>query len=1434
MVMSSLPSSRRADASMGNEPSERFNPGVGVRTGASGQSYVLQIQALGVPEVRLGNMPLHFPTKKTLALLVYLAVTGSPQPREDLAALLWPDREEERARATLRSTLRLLRQTLATASATGSSQRRDATDEQSDPSKHNDTDGGRHRTHEFVRSGHDRLGRDALWLEPSAAATSARYPSQNIDDPANAHNVSVDPQRVDLTIDLDLDVLEQGVREVGRYHPTPASVGDSGDRGRQLEALSRAVGVSRGVFLAGFHLDDSDLFTDWVEQQRAYWQRRMDRVFDALSGLQMEQGTFPAALETAARWVELNALEEAGYRRLMEAQAATGDRTAALATFTRCQTTLVRALGVEPGPETVALAEHIRRKTMPTERRQRSDPSSQPQRTHSVAPAARPVGPHMHAIGDPGLVALPLAGREAEFAALVAAFERARQRSTVVKVLEGVAGIGKTRLATEFLRWAAQSRGAEVVRGQAFEAGGRLPYQPIVDALRRRLERERAPDDLLDDVWLVELSRLLPELRERYPDLPAPSGEDNVAAERLFEAVAQLGLALVRERPERGDSLPLILFLDDVQWSDVGTWDLVRFVVRRWREASAPTMVLLTIRSEDLTTHGDLRTWLHHLSREVGETASSSITLGALEPATLRRLLEELASEHSEDANTQAGGDDELDVRPLTASTTETDLHPLAQLTQWLYDETGGQPLYIVQMLRTLLEQGVLAWVEPDEAQPITTRTNRPTRRMWQLRMHASSQDVVHLGRMLPASMRAVIEQRLERLGISTRQFLMAGAVLGTRFRPEQAWSVSDLDETSGLDALDEAERTFVVQVEQGGAASGGGEICQFTHDKLREVIYTETGAVRRRVLHRRAFELLERQGANVMPAELAQHAILAGLLEPALRYSIAAGDAALAVYAVRDAIRFYEQARRVLAEEMDQPSSHLPERSAGFRERLYDQLGRAYEWVGAWDEARGVYQALRLDAHERGEHTFEAITLLRMALTAWHAFDMEKAQAWAREALTCLDATTDITLQAEAEWTVGQVETIAGEVVKAVPHARRAVVLARAAQAPELIARSLARLAMTHVLSGQWDDAVIVASEAHQCYVALAAQEQARSGATSVTAMSSTMTQETAAGWAFGGSLPATIASHQAMEANTLSLRAFGEICRGDVHAGVETGRAAHQLARNHGSAYAELYSGFILGVGLVDVGAFEEGLLVARQGLDAARANGDLRLKLHTLASVAYALHALYQIKEAWSVLTEAKALAEQVGIRMWWSTRPLSYRCANRALAGDWEEAAKAALQATALREELQARLVYFDFARHNETLALLWAGEVKRARADMEHLAKRLRSERQDRRYQLVLLRMRAALAQFEDRPANARADLEQALRLSEEMNLPGEEWQLLAELARLCAMMGDMQAAESAQAKAESIVAALAARITDPMLHVEYVRATSHALRAYSS
>ena len=120
-----------------------------------------------------------------------------------------------------------------------------------------------------------------------------------------------------------------------------------------------------------------------------------------------------------------------------------------------------------------------------------------------------------------------------------------------------------------------------MLRGRAFEAGGRLPYQPLVDALRPRVERENAPADLLADVWLAELSRLLPELRERYPDLPPLAADETTARTRLYEAAVRLVQVLAERNP-------IVLFVDDVQWADAASLDVLQYAAHRFVESHTP------------------------------------------------------------------------------------------------------------------------------------------------------------------------------------------------------------------------------------------------------------------------------------------------------------------------------------------------------------------------------------------------------------------------------------------------------------------------------------------------------------------------------------------------------------------------------------------------------------------------------------------------------------------------------------------------------------------------------------------------------------------------------------------------------------------------------------------------------------------------------
>ncbi|TMC20949.1 MAG: hypothetical protein E6J33_04010 [Chloroflexi bacterium] len=372
---------------------------------------------------------------------------------------------------------------------------------------------------------------------------------------------------LDLTsaIELDLHILLEACTSARASTGTTLTMPEVARR-RLLAQLQRATGLPRGEFLEGFSLRDAPAFDDWVRFQREYWHLRTSEVFDRLSQMQFEAGELEAAIETVNRWLVLSPLHEDAYRRLMRLHFAAGDRAAALHAYDTCRARLLTGMQTEPTPETVALASRMRT-VAPPRRKEASTP---------------PV-----ALSSAIFLDGPLLGRTTELSTLIKAYHTAQHGQTQVVLLEGEVGIGKTRLASEFLAWA-EVEGADVLRGQAFETGGQLPYRSMIEALRPRIERENAPDDLLSDLWLAELARLLPELCDRYPDLPAPVGDKSVARNRLFEAVVRLGQALAARTP-------LVLFIDDVQWADAASLDVLHYLARRFAESQTPALLLLTL-----------------------------------------------------------------------------------------------------------------------------------------------------------------------------------------------------------------------------------------------------------------------------------------------------------------------------------------------------------------------------------------------------------------------------------------------------------------------------------------------------------------------------------------------------------------------------------------------------------------------------------------------------------------------------------------------------------------------------------------------------------------------------------------------------------------------------------------------------------------------
>src|SRR3989440_8786084 len=249
---------------------------------------------------------------------------------------------------------------------------------------------------------------------------------------------------------LDLRFIEFASKQVGRgVEPF------TGQTNKELLAqLEQATRQARGQFLASFTLRDSQFFDDWTRQERESWHLRLHQLFDALSMLYERAGDAERAIEAVTRWLSVDPLTEEGYRRLMRLSFSQGDRVGALRAYARGRAVLADELQVEPEPETVALAKRIRH----------TAPSRSPQVRHLRPPHALPGQPPANLLEGSFL------GRTVEFGTLIECYQRAYMGQPQLVLLQGEAGIGKTRLASEFLGWA-QAQGADVLVGRALPTG---------------------------------------------------------------------------------------------------------------------------------------------------------------------------------------------------------------------------------------------------------------------------------------------------------------------------------------------------------------------------------------------------------------------------------------------------------------------------------------------------------------------------------------------------------------------------------------------------------------------------------------------------------------------------------------------------------------------------------------------------------------------------------------------------------------------------------------------------------------------------------------------------------------------------------------------------------------------------------------------------
>jgi tetratricopeptide (TPR) repeat protein len=487
----------------------------------------------------------------------------------------------------------------------------------------------------------------------------------------------------------------------------------------------------------------------------------------------------------------------------------------------------------------------------------------------------------------------PMVGRDAERAELIALLDRAVAGRGGMVLLGGEPGIGKTRL-TEAILDEGRARGCMSLVGHAYEMEGSPPYVPFIEMLEysARVVPPAALRHALGDA-APEVAKLMPELRQMFPDIPP-------ALDVPAEQQRRLLFNGYRDFVERSCRMaPVVTVLEDLHWADDSTLQLLLHLAPAM--ASWPILVVGTYRDVELDVN---RPFAKVLETLVRQRLASRMTLRRLPADGVSALL-----------SAMSGG-----------------LAAPASLSRIVFKETEGNPFFVEEVFQHLKEEGRLF----DEAG------------QWRTDMRVETLDV-------PEGVRLVIGRRLERLGEQSRRVLTTAAVIGRSFSLSLLEALEGPGrEDAVLEAIEEAEQAHLVASQRAGRETRYLFAHELIRQTLADALSMPR---RQRLHGKiaDAIERVYSSALDKHASAMAHHLYQAGAAtdpEKTTKYLVVASDEARASNATDDALRFLDQALSLWDDETGPLVADLHDR----RGRVLRSLSRPDEAVASLERALSLW----------------------------------------------------------------------------------------------------------------------------------------------------------------------------------------------------------------------------------------------------------------------------------------------------------------------------------------------------------------------------------------------------------------------------------------------------------------------------------------------
>jgi tetratricopeptide (TPR) repeat protein len=472
------------------------------------------------------------------------------------------------------------------------------------------------------------------------------------------------------------------------------------------------------------------------------------------------------------------------------------------------------------------------------------------------------------------LPAVPkLVGRDREIEQLTQYLRSALKGRGAAVFISGEAGVGKTRLVNEFLTLA-KKKGTGIFAGWCLSEAN-IPYFPFREAFNSYVtaisigKTKSTVRGMLRDTGWFDYSEFEHEPKKHELYLTP-----QIERDRTFQAAARVLLQLSAQEP-------LILFLDDLHWADPLSLALLQYLSRKCRNSRL--LIIGTYRFEELARAEGEKP---HPLEETMFSMNREDLLIKMELAPLKRD----------------------DFPELLKSIFRSALNE--EFEEKLFEETEGNPLFAIEMLNMLADEGYLS--EKGERWTLTAPMER-------------------IG--IPFKVHEVITRRIERLGREERKLLDIAAVCSHYFTPDTLSGASALDVADVLQMLVELERKHRL------IHSIDSEF-EFSHHKIREVIYGSLPAELRRIYHLKIAHCIEqaltKQVTDGYMADMVLHSIEGGVSEKAFEYLLRLGEKAANIYANAQAIDYLTKALNTVQEN---PSFATSENLA----RIYKHRGIAW-----------------------------------------------------------------------------------------------------------------------------------------------------------------------------------------------------------------------------------------------------------------------------------------------------------------------------------------------------------------------------------------------------------------------------------------------------------------------------------------------------------